>query len=192
MSTSQPLWTVNTKKNSATAFITSFHCTWQPACEVEPTGKDHSMTECYWGPQTKEHKCEFLSRPLFVTVFVLYLWAKSSETGRHKRGEKRKEKCEKPKLRLSPFCVATKLKSGRQENVSILDSTEINSGVELTPILEGMWTKKTIIKCCNCRQWFFVTAVFTWMCSLKHNMEKTTFSHFAGPAFFRLSCRGTL
>ena len=74
MSTSQPLWTVNKKKkNSATAFITSFHCTWQPVCEVEPTGKDRSMTECYWGPQTKEHKCEFLSRPLFVTVFVLYL-----------------------------------------------------------------------------------------------------------------------
>ena len=73
MSTSQPLWTVKKKKNSATAFITSLHCTWQPACEVEPTGKDHSMTECYWGPQTKEHKREFLSRPLFVTVFVLYL-----------------------------------------------------------------------------------------------------------------------
>lgn len=39
------MWREN---NAAALIITSSHCTWQPACEVEPTGRDHSVTECYW------------------------------------------------------------------------------------------------------------------------------------------------
>lgn len=44
------IWT----ENSGTEFIASFHCTWQPVCEAEPTGKDHRLTECYWGLQKRE------------------------------------------------------------------------------------------------------------------------------------------
>lgn len=74
-------------ENSSTAFITSFHYTWQLVCEVESVGTDHRITECYWGLQTKEHQSEFFSRPLFVLKAV-YHPARSSDIGQHKRKKK--------------------------------------------------------------------------------------------------------